>query len=242
MLLLIFRALHKPISETSSLRGKTLPLSIGGLTWNITESREDIGFIEECFLTKKYETIPGFRAAQDDVCLDIGGNVGACSLAWQQTNQTGTILCIEPHPQTYQRLVKNLHSNHVTNVIPVNSAIGSKSGTSLFYIRPNHSQITYFPTKGSTPIAVPITTIDKIAQEYGLSVIDLCKIDVEGYELECLSGAEETLRHIRKLVLEFHDEGCKNEVIELLKDCFRIRFVDNNSPIGLIFAEQIKSC
>jgi FkbM family methyltransferase len=211
---------------------------IGSVFWQIPLKGEDIGFVEECFLKKNYEKIDGFESTEGAICLDIGANIGAVSIRWQQTNRTGKIFSIEPHPETYCRLVTNINLNKINNIIPINAAVGASNGLSTFYIRPCHSMATSFRLDNSKPITVQMTTIDSIVQQYDLELIDLCKIDVEGNELPCLEGAKNTLPHIRKMVLEFHDQKLREEVIKTLEPYFWIHSVDNSQNIGLVFAES----
>jgi FkbM family methyltransferase len=54
--------------------------------------------------------------------------------------------------------------------------------------------------------SVPVTTLDRVAEEYGLTRIDLLKIDVERAEEEVLKGIGDALwPRIDRLVMEVHD-------------------------------------
>jgi FkbM family methyltransferase len=55
----------------------------------------------------------------------------------------------------------------------------------------------------------PVRTIDEISRETGLQRIDLLKIDIEGYELPALMGAEETLRHTNHVLAEVYFGGIR---------------------------------
>jgi hypothetical protein len=52
---------------------------------------------------------------------------------------------------------------------------------------------------------VPVTTVDRLMEEYGLTTIDFMKIDTEGHDLAALVGAEQALRAhaVRALSFEF---------------------------------------
>ena len=52
---------------------------------------------------------------------------------------------------------------------------------------------------------VPMTSIDAIVAELSLQRLDLIKIDVEGFELDVLKGALQTIRRFRpRIVAEFN--------------------------------------
>ncbi|MFD0207914.1 FkbM family methyltransferase [Streptomyces hirsutus] len=56
------------------------------------------------------------------------------------------------------------------------------------------------------PRRVPVTTLTGVAREYGLSHIDLLKIDVEKAEAEVLDGIDDALwPRIDRIVMEVHD-------------------------------------
>lgn len=64
--------------------------------------------------------------------------------------------------------------------------------------------------------------------------VDLMKIDVEGHEVECLKGAEETLDNTSKIVIEYHSQSLKNKVVSMLTERgFGIEDVD-----GVIYAKK----
>jgi FkbM family methyltransferase len=62
---------------------------------------------------------------------------------------------------------------------------------------------------------VPLTTIDKIVAELGLSKVDFIKMDVEGAEPNAIAGATQTLRQYRpRLAISSYHR--KDDVVDLL--------------------------
>ena len=53
--------------------------------------------------------------------------------------------------------------------------------------------------------SIPMVTVDSL----GLSDIDMIKIDVEGYEMEVLKGAVQTLENLQYLMIELNNNSKK---------------------------------
>jgi hypothetical protein len=52
---------------------------------------------------------------------------------------------------------------------------------------------------------IPMVTIDSL----NLDDVDLIKIDVEGYEMEVLKGADQTLKNVEYLMIELNNNSKK---------------------------------
>ena len=88
------------------------------------------------------------------------------------------------------------------------------------YLR-KHRSVAWYPTGD-----IQVRTLDGVAQEEGISSIDLLKLDVEGHELAVLEGARETLARTRAVQFEFGgsniDSGAFLRDIVALLGGFRI--------------------
>lgn len=125
--------------------------------------------------------------------LDIGAHVGTYSLAFAR-------VCVGVHsfecsPKTFNYLcaniaLQNLHSK----ITPHRTALGDTAGTTSYYLRSPQdgggNSCIDFGDKVCESIPVPLTTLDS----FGLTNIGLIKMDVEGFEVNVLRGARETLR------------------------------------------------
>jgi len=91
-------------------------------------------------------------------------------------------------------LIDNLEFNSTTNVFPLEQALGSRSGIltePLFRLWGQDPEVT----------TVEFTTIDDFFASENLKRIDFIKIDVDGFDLEVLWGAEQTLARQSPIVL-----------------------------------------
>ncbi len=140
--------------------------------------------------------------------LDIGAHRGYWSLFYQaKILPGGLIFALEPNPENYTHLLKNLARNQISHVIPLRLAAWSKStvlsleGSANIPINSFLSRVK--PGTGGDTLAV---SIDALTEALNLPQLDWIKIDIEGAEVEALKGAMKTLSRYRPtLWIEFHD-------------------------------------
>lgn len=59
--------------------------------------------------------------------------------------------------------------------------------------------------------------MEELCKEYNIKSIDILKLDIQGMEMEVLKSSEYLLNRIHKIIVEWHSEKLKNEVIKFLK-------------------------
>ncbi|MFZ5686128.1 MAG: FkbM family methyltransferase [Pseudomonadota bacterium] len=136
--------------------------------------------------------------------LDVGANIGAFALPVSRAAQT--VVAIEPHPGLVDILQRNVEANGRTNISVVRGAAGAAPGridfpTPALTERMNFGSISIERTNAPTT-KVAMVRLDDVAPPNLLMV----KIDVEGFELEVMRGAETLLHSIRPCwLVEFSD-------------------------------------
>ncbi|TCT13149.1 FkbM family methyltransferase [Tepidamorphus gemmatus] len=151
------------------------------------------------------------------VFVDVGANVGLYSLwAALRVGPSGTVLAIEPHPQTAERLAFNIAANGLANVRLLTTGIGAVAGTARLHSSAGGNvgqssllEDVAFRPDGAYEIAVhPLLTA---IREAGLTHLDVLKVDVEGYEdrviVPFLRDAPQTLLP-RAVLVETDVAGC----------------------------------
>jgi FkbM family methyltransferase len=140
------------------------------------------------------------------VFVDAGANIGLYSLmAAQIIGPSGRVLAVEPGEESLARLDANLALNSLPQVTVIRAALGAEPGTArLFHVELGHDPQAYslLPEGGATESeTVPVTTLDLLAQEQGLTRLDALKLDVEGSEPMILAGGRATLARFRPIVI-----------------------------------------
>lgn len=147
---------------------------------------------------------------RDDVVLDIGTNYGTTILQFaKQTGSHGQVYGFEPVPINYSVCRENIKLNSFTNILVENIGLGSKEG-SFFLVVDNESNRGMNRIcengKGKDSHEVKIIRLDDWVKGNSIEIINLIKIDVEGFEMEVLKGGEQTLRkHHPLLFIELDD-------------------------------------
>jgi FkbM family methyltransferase len=132
-----------------------------------------------------------------DKVVDVGANIGDTTLLSSILVGTdGGVTAIEAHPRTFARLEENLRLNNASNVRAVHSAVGHQSG----FIDFSDSPLDDMNQVGGGELRVPIRPLDDILSS--TEVIDLLKVDVEGYEKFVFEGATDMLQRVRFVFFE----------------------------------------
>jgi FkbM family methyltransferase len=142
----------------------------------------------------------------NSVFIDVGANIGYFSLLAVH-QKARKVLAIEPVPQTYQMLVRNIARNKFADVIePLNIAMGDKDGvvkfTSVFGPKNYLKDDGDGQLQNGQLVDVRMTTLDGLLQSRNdIRKVDFIKIDVEGGEYGVLTGSASTLRTYKPMVL-----------------------------------------
>ena len=131
------------------------------------------------------------------VALDVGAHIGTHTLTLSRlVGPSGRVYAFEPVKKTYRELRRNLALNGVTNVVPLRYAIGS-GPASVIEMNPIHPGEEGGTSVGHGGDRAELRSLDS----FGFEQVSLIKIDVEGFELPVLDGAEDTIRRNRPVLI-----------------------------------------
>lgn len=167
----------------------------------------------------------------DSCVLDVGANVGMTALAFSQICARGRVVAIEPVPQTFECLRRNLSEANVKNVTALNFGAGNTSGSFTMQGAENNAAGAFVANQhtayasGHFSAQVAIKRIDEVFDQLGLGRLDVAKIDVEGFELAVLEGAANTIDRYRPRVLLEMNHWCLNALQRTTLPEFRERLL-----------------
>jgi FkbM family methyltransferase len=146
------------------------------------------------------------RIRSSDIVVDAGANIGIFTLL--AARKAKLVIAVEPDPENFEYLKRNVRLNRAENVVLVNKALSNYVGEGFMSGKG--------PLKALSHQGVPVkvTTIDEVIRELGLNTFDILKMDVEGAELNALSG--NFLNNVRELMVEVHDEASYKTIYDRL--------------------------
>ena len=169
----------------------------------------DLWCLQNVFLDQEYDTpFP----VDPKVIIDGGANIGMTTLFFSDKYPRAQIIAIEPEVSNFAILEKNCGALPHVNLInaalwPTEQALAIKDSTA--------EKWAFSVTGGineSDEEAVKSVTIPEIFRRFGISHIDILKLDVEGAERELFrNGAEAWLGSVGQIIIELHDllvSGC----------------------------------
>jgi FkbM family methyltransferase len=189
-----------------------------GLYWEIPSNfpAAVVGLLEHEPIVKDFLTS---HFKENQIFVDVGANVGVHSVraaSWDMK-----VYAFEPNPLNLALLKRNVEINGLPmNILPY--ALGAK--TEKVHLSPNAALSRIIEKDG---MDVEMRTLDS----FELPGVDLLKVDVEGYELEVLKGAKNTLEKFRPVIMiEMHywvGAESEAELFQILLGLgYKLRYLD----------------
>jgi FkbM family methyltransferase len=138
-----------------------------------------------------------------DLCFDIGAHVGSRVRAWRQLG--ARVIAIEPQPDLVRILRLFFGRDRGVTIVP--TAVGAQGGRARLalstatptvssmspdWIESVSTDRTFARVRWDRVVEVEVATLDDLIAAHGEPAF--CKIDVEGFEVDVLSGLTRPLR------------------------------------------------
>lgn len=125
--------------------------------------------------------------------IDAGGFIGDSAVVFEREFCDKMIYSFEPTNRTYALMLETLRLNASKRVVPIKKALGSCETAMQISIDENMGlgSSLVFGGQGESEF-VEVTTLDKFVEENKVQV-GFIKVDVEGFEMEFLKGAKNTI-------------------------------------------------
>jgi FkbM family methyltransferase len=138
------------------------------------------------------------------VFLDVGANHGLVSFGLAGKHGSAVDFHLfEPNPKLVPAIARTraLYPNMRCKVVP--AAVTDHEGRVSFTVVPEQTGVSHIDPKGE--LSAPAVTLDRYLPSAGVAEAAFMKIDIEGYELGALRGAEESLkgRRIKAVYFEY---------------------------------------
>lgn len=125
--------------------------------------------------------------------VDAGAYIGTHSRSFsEQVGVDGTVYAFEPNPRSFAILQRNVAAAPLANIRPLNLGLGARAEYLAIQLDEdlhNCASASMTKTHDANTGKVQVQALDDI----DIPAVHLLKVDVEGMELQLLSGAERTI-------------------------------------------------
>jgi FkbM family methyltransferase len=177
--------------------------------------------------------------------IDVGASEGGFASKARELFRGAKIYSFEPIPSSYKTLTKKFKSDK--NFKAFNIALGNTVGQLEFHLNEHIGASSFLKTsnlhvdahpytKNYSKIKVASDKMDNLVEASELTQNVILKLDVQGYEIEVLKGAEGLLKHVKFIYSEvcfnklYEEQPLFDEIINFLRERgYRIAGVENIS-------------
>lgn len=176
----------------------------------------DIGVLREIYIDGEYRWCP---VANPNVIIDLGAHYGDTALYYHLRFPHAKIIAVEPSPENYDRLVKNV--GQIPNIITVRAAVGNTNGTIDLHIgRSALGYSTVGTDEANATVLVPQVTLQQLLMQNEIKKADLVKFDIEGAEFSVFANAE-SVECSESFIGEVHTDLVPDSTLDAFVDCFK---------------------
>ena len=155
-----------------------------------------------------------FLIKKNDICFDVGSNIGYFSLLFASHSKNVEVHAFEPVNFNVAIMKANSILNNLENITLNQTAVGEFDSTINFSVSKDSAYSSIINTQRrpeDCQIEVPLISLDKYIELNLIKRVDILKIDVEGAEEMVINGANNLLgdlnRRPRIVLIELFDKN-----------------------------------
>jgi FkbM family methyltransferase len=215
--------------------------------YNLTSSLFDESILmsfEEHILKDEYQL--GSIDMRNKTIIDIGANIGDTALNFVNRG-VKRVYSLEPIPQTFSYLIRNISNNSLENVIiPLNYGIGNKNEKMVIPIRENASggnSVTFHKRNLGNKsykknVEVSLITLKDLWDMIKTNA-DIIKIDCEGCEYSIIQNNDLIdLFNPEYIIIEYHSGWQKIKNWLKLNEYEIVNALPKSKDVGIIIARK----
>lgn len=172
--------------------------------FTIRLNTSDLAVCKQVFVEEDYSYATDQKIS---VILDGGANIGCAAVYFARKFPAATVIAVEPDDSNFELLLKNTAC--YPNIKPIKAAIWPQdkkltvvdSGGGKWAMRA--VDCAYQGTGARQNVSG--LTIESVLGKFGISTIDILKIDIEGGELPLFRESPGFLNFVNILIVEVHD-------------------------------------
>jgi FkbM family methyltransferase len=193
------------------------------------------------------ELLELITAEDVNVIYDIGAHVGTWTLLAKAIFPSAQVHAFEPLAEHQVGIRKQFAGSKDVTLHPV--ALGSANTSTFFHVTDASSSSSVLPLADACrlhfglreveQIPIQLHRLDDYRTAHQLSLPDMIKLDVQGYELEALKGGAQCLRSAKAVLMEvsfvelYHGQPLFADVVRFMADHgFRMHAVSIATPVG----------
>lgn len=172
----------------------------------------DIDIFYEIFYRKIYE-LP--ESKNNLLIIDVGANTGLATLYFLNKMPNAIIYCIEPDPDNFLILQKNLQTEIENGKVIIElAALSDKDG--FVNLTNNRFKYNTSITNELTANEAPTIaySVASFLKKYNINKVDLFKIDIEGAEENIFENYVSWFGTVQEILIEFHSEKIQEMCFE----------------------------
>lgn len=170
------------------------------------------------------------------VVIDLGANIGSFSI-YAAKKYGAIVYAIEPEPHNIEALKNNIEINDLSKNIHICPyAISNYKGVAIINDEGGGSTIKDNDIVGAEVEVMPLNNFFDL---YHINKVDVLKVDIEGAEVEAITGAsKENLKKCRYITMEFDiRSGDKlGDIVKKLSETHHVETMGSWERGGMIWA------